>query len=206
MNRKERMAQPLKPITRWVVILGSLAMIGAYFTSVWFIDLSAPQYPEGLGLQIWVNGLKGDVDSINNLNHYIGMSTLHADEFWEFKILPYLLGAMIAFGLFTGYKNTRRALWLYLTVLLVIAAIASYDFWRWEYAYGHNLDPHAAIRIPGMAYQPPFLGYKVLLNFIAGSLPDIGGYCIIIPSGLMGILLLWEHFILDKKNNKKIAS
>jgi copper chaperone NosL len=196
------MSQKLKPITRWVVILGSLAMIGAYFTSVWYIDLSAPQYPEGLTLEIWVNGLKGDVESINNLNHYIGMKTLHANEFWEFTALPYLLGFMIALGLFVGYKNNRRWLWIYMNILLLIAAVACYDFWRWEYDYGHNLDPHAAIKIPGMAYQPPFLGYKVLLNFIAGSLPDLGGLLIIVPSCLMGALLLWEHFILDRKRIK----
>lgn len=23
-----------------------------------------------------------------------------------------------------------------------------YDFWRWEYNYGHNLDPNAAIIVP----------------------------------------------------------
>ena len=22
------------------------------------------------------------------------------------------------------------------------------DFWRWEYNYGHDLDPHAAIIVP----------------------------------------------------------
>jgi len=203
MNSKERLAQKLKPITRWTVIIGSLLMIGGYFFSVWYIDLSAPQYPEGLGLEIWVNGLKGDVSSINNLNHYIGMATLHADEFWEFAFLPYLLGFMIAFGLFVGYKGNRRWLWIYMTVLVVIAALACFDFWRWEYQYGHNLDPHAAIRIPGMSYQPPFLGYKVMLNFVAGSLPDIGGLMIIVPSVLMGTLLLWEHFILDRKKIKQ---
>lgn len=202
MNRKERLAQKMTPVSRWVLILGSLMMIGAFFSSVWYIDLTAPQYPEGLGLEIWVNGLKGDVNSINNLNHYIGMSTLHADEFWEFTFLPYLLAGMIAFGLFAAWRGTRRWLWIYMTVMVVIAAFASYDFWRWEYAYGHNLDPHAAIKIPGMAYQPPFLGYKVLLNFIAGSLPDTGGLMIIVPVALTGMLLLWEHFILDKKKIK----
>ncbi len=51
-----------------------------------------------------------------------------------------------------------------------------FDFYRWEYNYGHNLDPSAAIRVPGMSYQPPLIGYKQLLNFGAYSIPDAGGW------------------------------
>ena len=39
------------------------------------------------------------------------------------------------------------------------------DFYLWEYEYGHNLDPTAPIQVPGMSYQPPLIGYKMLLNF-----------------------------------------
>ena len=62
-------------------------------------------------------------------------------------------------------------------VLLMIAAIAGMaDFYKWEYEYGHNLDyEHASIKIPGMAYQPPLIGSKKLLNFTATSLPATGG-------------------------------
>ncbi|MBL7811416.1 MAG: hypothetical protein JNL57_04255 [Bacteroidetes bacterium] len=185
---------PLKNFSRWIIALSSLAMIGAYFTSVWYIDLSAPQYPEGLGLEIWVNGLKGDLDSINNLNHYIGMATLHTDEFPEFVILPWLLGCMIAGGLFVAWRNSRKVLFWYLVCLILIALVASYDFWRWEYKYGHELDPHAAIKLPGMSYQPPFLGYKQLLNFLAGSLPDVGGWLIIGGGFLIGGVYFMERF------------
>lgn len=189
----------LQPVSRVLVLICALTMGVAFFTSVWRIELEAPQYPEGLGLQIWVNGLKGDLESVNNLNHYIGMRTLHTDDFWEFTFLPYLLGAMILFGILVFIFNTRNWLGSYITILLLIAAVASVDFYRWEYDYGHNLDPHAAIKIPGMTYQPPFLGYKELLNFLAGSLPDIGGLCIIIPSAVIGLLFYWERFVLPKK-------
>ena len=50
------------------------------------------------------------------------------------------------------------------------------DFWKWGYEYGHQLDPHAAIKVPGMSYQPPLIGSKQLLNFHATSWPDIGGW------------------------------
>ena len=50
------------------------------------------------------------------------------------------------------------------------------DFWKWEYNYGHTLNPDAAIIVPGMSYQPPLIGFKQLLNFGAYSIPDIGGW------------------------------
>lgn len=196
----------MSTLSRMIVLLCALAMIGAYFTSVWYVDLEAPQYPEGLTLEIWVNGLRGNVESINNLNHYIGMAHLTNDTFPEFKILPWLLGVMIAGGVFVAWKNTRRSLFYYVAALVLIALVASVDFWLWEYKYGHNLDPKAAIKVPGMAYQPPFLGYKQLLNFLAGSLPDIGGWLIIGPAIIMGIVFGYEHFLRKKENLRSILA
>ncbi len=171
----------------------------AYFTSVWKIELEAPQYPEGLRMEIWVNSIKGDINSINNLNHYIGMQTIHVEDFPEFKILPILLGIMIIWGVLAAALNTRKALFAWVAFLILVAAVASVDFWLWEYKYGHNLDPTAAIKIPGMTYQPPLIGYKELLNFLAGSLPDTGGYFIIIPALISSGVLWIEHFLFSKK-------
>ena len=47
---------------------------------------------KGLRLLIHANKLAGDVDIVNGLNHYIGMKTLHAEEFVEFTVLPYIIG------------------------------------------------------------------------------------------------------------------
>ena len=71
------------------------------------------------------------------------------------------------------------ALRLRSVVFLAVALAGLYDFWRWEYDYGHDLDPTAAIRIPGMSYQPPLIGGKQLLNFHATSWPDVGGWAAI---------------------------
>jgi copper chaperone NosL len=69
------------------------------------------------------------------------------------------------------------------------------DFYRWGYNYGHNLDPNAAIQVPGMTYQPPLIGYKNLLNFTAYSGPDVGGWILIASGTLAGLLLGWEQFL-----------
>ncbi|HVW99102.1 MAG TPA: hypothetical protein VHA52_01465, partial [Candidatus Babeliaceae bacterium] len=91
-------------------------------------------------------------------------------------------------------ENKLSWLRIWIGALLMTAVVGISDFWRWEYSYGHHLDPHAAIKIPGMSYQPPLLGYKQLLNFTAGSFPAIGGYMIILPAVLLVTISLFEEY------------
>ena len=61
----------------------------------------------------------------------------------------------------------------------VLGVVGLWDFWHWEYEYGHDLDfEHAIIKVPGMTYQPPLIGSKQLLNFTASSWPAIGSLLI----------------------------
>ena len=75
---------------------------------------------------------------------------------------------------------------------ILFGALAGVDFYRWNYEYGHNLNPNAAIVVPGMAYQPPLIGYKQLLNFGAYSIPDIGGWMMIGAGVLLFVIVLKE--------------
>ena len=69
------------------IALASLLLISLYFFPMWKINLSAPQYPEGLGLYIWVNKISGenpnDLNTINGLNHYIGMKIITPQDIPE---------------------------------------------------------------------------------------------------------------------------
>ena len=80
------------------------------------------------------------------------------------------------------------------------------DFWKWEYDYGHNLNPNAAIVVPNMSYQPPLIGFKQLLNFGAYSIPDIGGWIFIGVGALLGFLVFYESFYRNKFRNKNLIS
>ena len=73
-------------------------------------------------------------------------------------------------------KHYKR--WFFFAVFLIyfgISALGLYDFWLWEYDYGHNLSPKAPIKIEGQDYQPPLFGSQYLLNFKADSYPTLGG-------------------------------
>lgn len=186
--------------TRLIILIVSLCLIVVYFVPVWDIALEAPQYPEGLGFKIWIDKITGDLRTINGLNHYIGMKTIEPDSIKELELMPYILGFLILFGLIV-WKFNRKILLLIWMILLLIAGIAGgTDFWLWEYDYGHDLDTTAAIKVPGMTYQPPLIGSKKLLNFVAHSYPDIGGIIVIVAGIIVFLLLLYEYKFNKTKN------
>lgn len=182
---------------RILIFLISLILISVYFIPVWRIDLEAPQYPEGLGMNIWINKITGDLNTINNLNHYIGMKSIEPDSIKELKIMPYVLAFLIIVGFVVSLYGKKKLLLLWVIIFIILGIAGGVDFYIWEYDYGHNLSPDAAIKIPGMTYQPPLIGTKELANFTASSLPDIGGY-ILIFSGILSVLILFYEFKFNK--------
>lgn len=165
--------------SRILVAFASGALVAVFFLPAWRIDLFAPQYPEGLTMNIWINGLSGDVEVINGLNHYIGMKHITVGMFPEFKYLPYVVGFFMLLGMAVAITGSRKFLLAYLGLTAIGGALAMYDFYQWGYDYGHNLDPTAPIQVPGLSYQPPLFGHKRLLNFDAYSFPDVGGWIVI---------------------------
>lgn len=195
-------------LNTWVRIILAIcgaALFAVLFLPIWRIDLAAPQYPEGLRMLIYANKLGGDVEIINGLNHYIGMKTLHAEDFIEFSVLTYIIGAYALFFIIVAAVGNRKLLYVLVGLFAAFGILAMVDFWRWEYNYGHNLDPKAAIIVPGMAYQPPLIGFKQLLNFGAYSIPDIGGW-IFIGVGILAIVCIVIEARLSIKMKKSSAT
>lgn len=184
--------------SRILFVCCGLALIAVLFTPIWRIELDAPQYPEGLTLQIFANKIAGDVDIINGLNHYIGMKTLHTDDFVEFKLLPGIIIFFSALFILAAILGRKKWLYTVFALFVIFGIVAMADFWRWEYNYGHNLDPNAAIIVPGMAYQPPLIGFKQLLNFGAYSIPDTGGW-IFIGAGVVLLFLVIREWRRARK-------
>jgi len=166
---------------RITVLAASIALLVAFALPLWKITLEAPQYPEGLGMLVRVNTITGvgphDLANINNLNHYIGMKPIVPESIPELRLMPWILGALAGWGLLAAAVGRRWMICGFFSLLAVTAVAGLADFWRWGYDYGHDLDvENAAIRIPGMAYQPPVIGSKKLLNFTAHSWPATGGW------------------------------
>lgn len=198
--------EEMKNLSKWLMIISAIFLLGAFLFPIWHIDLRAPQYPEGLGLRIWVNQITGqkdgDLNLINNLNHYIGMKTIHPESIPELKIMPYIIIFFSIFGLLAGVINKKWIKLIWLVLLLMVLTYGLYDYYLWGYDYGHNLDPTAPIKVPGMTYQPPLLGTKQLLNMNALSVPGIGTYIITI-SIILAALSIYLDFKKEKHKNAK---
>jgi copper chaperone NosL len=182
--------------SRLTLAAAAVALSLAYVLPLWHIALKAPQYPEGLGLYIGVNRIVGekpqDLNSINNLNHYIGMKKIIPEAIPELRFMPLALAGLIALGPVPAPRATRPLLYLWLGLFVTGAVAGLIDFYLWGYDYGHNLDPEAIIKIPGMSYQPPLLGGKQLLNFHAASWPAAGGWVLIL-SLAAGLWVAWRE-------------
>jgi copper chaperone NosL len=181
-------------LSRTLVAVGAVLLLGVFIFPLWRVDLIAPQYPEGLGMLIRVNTVTGiqptDLANINGLNHYIGMKAIEPDAIPELKFMPWIIVGLSAFGLVAAAVGRRRLVIAWLAAFAALAVVGLYDFWRWEYDYGHNLDfEHAIIKVPGMTYQPPLIGTKQLLNFTAASWPGLGSLCVGLAF-LLGVVAL----------------
>lgn len=180
------------------MLLSVVALAGLFVFPMWKITLYAPQYPDGVTLRIHINKLTGDtpgtLQNVNILNHYVGMKSIDEDAIPELRYFPYIIAGMLVLGLLAVVVNWQSA-YLSWTALMIILAVAGlYDFYLWEYDYGHTLSPDAPIKIPGTSFQPPLLGSKVILNFVAKSFPDVGGYL----AGLSILLALAAGMIKKK--------
>lgn len=187
------------------MIVGSFLLVGLFIFPLWNIALEAPQYPEPIGMNIHITKITDmnphDIKNINLLNHYVGMKEI-PEHMPEFVIFPIVIGFMLVLGVIVGFKANYKwyLFWFILMTLLGVAGM--YDFYLWEYDYGHNLNPKAAIKFTNpdgspMAYQPPLFGTKTILNFVAHSYPRTGAYFLFV-----GMLASLAAYFKGKKEWK----
>ncbi|MBI2416725.1 MAG: hypothetical protein HYV28_02280 [Ignavibacteriales bacterium] len=188
-------------ISRSMMVISALLLLITFITPLWNISISAPQYPEGLGLEIWTSRIDGaqknDLRTINGLNHYIGMKRIEPDDIPELRYMPFIILFFFISALLIAFKGNTKTILLWLFLFSITGAIGLYDFYQWEYDYGHNLNPDAPIKVPGMNYQPPLLGSKQLLNINATSLPGIGAVAI-----LISVMLAYTALFIERKHKK----
>ena len=200
---KLNFAGKISRLSKILLIVAAIFTAVSAFTPVWRIDLAAPQYPEGMSLFIGgYEGLSGgdggnDLYKINELNHYVGMAQMHPGDFWEFTVLPYLLLAFAVLFAVAAFMKSKKLTFASLVSFGIFGVLGFVDFYHWTSVYGHNLSPDAPIKVPGMAYQPPVIGEKTLLNFDALSQPHYGGYLLILAGLILAFVVFKEIGVFD---------
>jgi copper chaperone NosL len=162
-----------------ILFLSSVIILGGLFLfPVWKISLSVPQYPKEIFIRIWIskieNGSKKAIEIMNVLNHNIGMKEIDPKAIPELRYFPWGLGILILIGLVACFTGKRYLRIIYLTVVLILILLSVFDFYLWEFHYGHHLAPDAPIQLETGSFQPPLIGQKNISNFIVRSIPLIG--------------------------------
>lgn len=180
----------MSKISRRSMLLAAMLLLPLYWIPFWTISMSAPQFPGGIGMHIHINDVTGhnrhDIQSINTLNHYIGMKEINKEDFREFDVMPWVIGFMVVLGIVAAVQGNPKWIRLWLGLMILMGIVGFVDYYMWGYDYGHNLNPDAPIKVPGMSYQPPLLGCKQLLNINACSWPYLGSIFMAASVGLAG--------------------
>ena len=172
--------RPVNRTGRILLLAATLLLLLGGTLPLWRISLVAPQYAEGLTLDMYayqiVAGNKGqDLAEINTLNHYIGMKPIAQADFLEMKVLPFAIGVFALLAL-RSVVIGRIVTLVDLSVLFLYFGVFSLGSFAYRlYTYGHQLDPHAPMKIA--PFMPVVMGSQQIANFVQTSLPLAGTIC-----------------------------
>lgn len=149
-----------------LLVIGGALLILSILYPYWHITLHAPQYPRGLGVDIYVYKMEPpkNVREVDGLNHYIGMIKLTDAAPIERKIsrigIPILAALAVASFWLRGAWR-----WLARVPLMIYPAVFVADLFAWLYYAGHSLDPHAPLSSSIHEFTPRLIGKGTIGQF-----------------------------------------
>jgi hypothetical protein len=197
------------PVVLGLTALGLALAAASFFAPMWWVSLTAPNYPEALypsGVRIhlhWdhvANGCSAQrreeieeeeilecVEEMNVINHYIGMHPIERGAQLEFALAPHLF---VAFGLLVVVGLVYRGPWWWFLWLPAIALPLGFliDFAGWLWWFGHNLNEWAAFTVK--PFMPTVLGEGKVAQFSTYSYPHYGFALSVGGSLCLGLALL----------------
>lgn len=195
------LARPMLLKSRIPMALLVIPLVCAIMMPLWQISMTAPQYLEGLYLDIYAYKLVGGNDGyhikeINTLNHYIGMRPIDDAAAADLDWIPFALGALVIMTLRVAAAGTIKDL---MDLVVITGYFSIFAFGRFVYrlwVFGHTLAPDAPVRIKG--FMPVIFGHKTVANFETYSYPQAGAFFLgTFVLGTTGILL-W-HLVVGRR-------
>ncbi len=174
-----------------LLMLAALLLMVSMFTPYWSMTMLAPQYPDGLTVNVYVNHLDGDVSEIDALNHYLGMPPLDEGGQLERTISVY---ALVMMGLLLMGSVFIHNQWAGILAIPVLAypLVFLADLWWILYRYGHSIDPESALGGAIEPFTPPLFGRGMVGQFATLSRPGIG-LALVAASLLVVLIGLYLH-------------
>lgn len=174
-----------------LLMLAALMLMVSMFLPYWTMTMTAPQYPKGLKVDVYINHLEGEMREIDELNHYIGLPPLDEGGKLERSISIFatvMLGLLLMAGVFV--HNQWAAILALPALGFPIVFVA--DLWYILYIYGHSIDPQSALGDAIKPFTPPVLGVGKVAQFGTIASFEIGFY-LAIAAVLVILLGLWFH-------------
>jgi nitrous oxidase accessory protein len=166
-------------VLRLAPVGASLAAAGLLAATLslplWGMRMDAPQYPAGLHLRAYGEGIEGDLREINIINHYIGMGEIEARPAPEMALFTPAVLVLVLLALVAPFHR-----WLRWTAAAAIGAtplVILADLQLWLHRFGQDLDPKAPIRID--PFTPLALGPSTVGNFTTLAWPGLGIACMV---------------------------
>ena len=183
-RHRERYRRPSK-----LLIGAALLLIISMLFPYWVMSLEAPQYPDGLTIQAYVNRLEGDVGELEGLNHYVGLGSFDDAAVFERSIAVVAIIGLAALLLAGIFIHSRWVLILTLPALLFPIVFLA-DMQYWLYDFGHNLDPLAPLAAAVGEFTPPIFGPAEIAQFETLALPGPGLIMAFVSSGMIAYALV----------------
>lgn len=202
VDRFERyLARPMYVKARIPMALLVIPLICAIFLPLWQISMTAPQYLEGLYLDVYAYKLVGGnngqhIREINTLNHYIGMHAIDEAAAADLDWIPFALGAMVLMTLRVAAAGSIKDL---MDLVVVTGYFSAFAFGRFVYrlwVFGHTLAPDAPVKIKG--FMPVIFGHKTVANFETYSYPQAGSWCLAVFVLGAAAILTW-HLVTGRR-------
>lgn len=139
---------------------------------MWYFHLNAPFYGQRW-LEVIIHpltGVRGDIEEVNIVNHYVGLDKIGNEYIPELPYLPYVYVLLLALMIVQGYSLLRRKsrIALVTTVLAAVTFASTLGYvYFWLYRYTHTIQPGAPVKIE--PFDPPFLGEYKIANFVIRS-------------------------------------
>lgn len=179
-------------VLRSVLLIVAAALVLVSFKyPMWYMYLDSNNFPKGLGMAIWathpgdtqdIGDLDGGLKEVNILNHYIGMREI-SEEMTVFKVLPPVLVIAAILCIVAAFVRKKWISLVNVAWFAFISAGGLATLFFNLYSFGHDLDPHAPIKVE--PFMPGFYGEHKLAQFTTYSDFYWGTYLLIIAFALM---------------------
>jgi copper chaperone NosL len=174
-----------------IFMVAALLLAASTFFPYWRMNMTAPQYPKGLYVNVYVNHLEGDMREIDALNHYLGMPELDEGGRLERSLSLFAivaLGLLLAASVFV--HNQLAALFALPVIAYPFIFVA--DLWYILYTYGHSIDPQSALGGAIKPFTPPIVGEGKVGQF-GTSASFENGFYLAVAAVIVVLIGLYFH-------------